>query len=207
MCKRGSSLQFKVNCALQPYSQNIAKENKTLSDVSTSSPASPKLLRSSAIVSVMTMLSRVLGLVRDVVFARYIGAEAGADAFFIAFKIPNFLRRLFAEGAFAQAFVPVLSEYRQTGTHAAVKALLDRVAGCLGVTLVGVTVFAVVCSPLLTMIFAPGFSHDGIRFSLASDMIRIYFSLSLAYISDWLCRCNIKQLRPFRCSSCYSRFA
>ncbi|MCK9469634.1 MAG: murein biosynthesis integral membrane protein MurJ, partial [Porticoccaceae bacterium] len=79
----------------------------------------------------MTMMSRVLGLIRDVVLARVIGADGLADAFFIAFKIPNFLRRLFAEGAFAQAFVPVLSEYRARGSHAAVKALVDRVAGAL----------------------------------------------------------------------------
>ena len=69
------------------------------------------LLRSGMVVSIMTMLSRVLGMVRDVVVAAYFGSKSEADAFFIAFKIPNFLRRLFAEGAFAQAFVPVLSEY------------------------------------------------------------------------------------------------
>jgi putative peptidoglycan lipid II flippase len=71
------------------------------------------LLRSSAVVSAMTMLSRILGMVRDIVVAGYFGSSPAADAFFIAFKIPNFLRRLFAEGAFAQAFVPVLSEYRK----------------------------------------------------------------------------------------------
>jgi putative peptidoglycan lipid II flippase len=79
-----------------------------------------KLLRSGLIVSAMTMLSRVLGLARDVIFAHTIGAGAGADAFFVAFKIPNFLRRLFAEGAFSQAFVPVLSEYREKGSIEAV---------------------------------------------------------------------------------------
>src|SRR5690625_5974184 len=70
----------------------------------------------------MTFLSRILGLIRDIVLARLIGASPLADAFFVAFKIPNFLRRLFAEGAFSQAFVAVLSEYRQQGSHAAVKA-------------------------------------------------------------------------------------
>ena len=93
------------------------------------------LLRSSAVVSVMTLLSRVLGMVRDMVVASYFGSGAAADAFFIAFKIPNFLRRLFAEGAFAQAFVPVLSEYRTKRTLADVKQLVDRTAGMLGLIL------------------------------------------------------------------------
>lgn len=133
------------------------------------------MLRSSLVVGMMTMFSRVLGLTRDVVLARFIGAEAGADAFFVAFKIPNFLRRLFAEGAFAQAFVPVLSEYRARGSIAAVKHLIDHVAGCLGVTLIFVTLLAVLGAPLLTMLFAPGFVGDVYKFTLASEMIRITF--------------------------------
>lgn len=146
-----------------------------MSDSAQPSAAAPKLLKSSAVVGAMTMLSRILGLVRDIVFARFIGSEAGADAFFVAFKIPNFLRRLFAEGAFAQAFVPVLSEYRQQGSIAAVKALIDRVAGCLGLTLTFVTAFAVLGAPVLATVFAPGFIDDDIKFSLASEMIRITF--------------------------------
>lgn len=137
--------------------------------------ADPGLLRSSGVVGVMTMLSRVLGLVRDVVFARFMGAEAGADAFFVAFKIPNFLRRLFAEGAFAQAFVPVLSEYRTQGSLQAVRGLIDRVAGCLGLTLIALTGLAVIGAPFLTMVFAPGFTNDPVRFTLAADMIQITF--------------------------------
>ncbi|MEO0442549.1 MAG: lipid II flippase MurJ, partial [Pseudomonadota bacterium] len=101
----------------------------------------------------MTMLSRVLGLLRDMVFAHSIGAQAGADAFFVAFKIPNFLRRLFAEGAFAQAFVPVLSEYREKGSREAVQGLIDRVCGCLGITLLGITVLVMVASPVVTTVF------------------------------------------------------
>ena len=95
------------------------------------------LLRSSGVVSFFTMLSRFMGLARDIIFARVIGAEALADVFFVAFKIPNFFRRLFAEGAFAQAFVPILGEYREKGSQAAVKALIDRVAGTLGISAVG----------------------------------------------------------------------
>ncbi|MDO3384891.1 murein biosynthesis integral membrane protein MurJ [Gilvimarinus sp. SDUM040013] len=141
-------------------------------------PVKPKpgLLRSSSKVGVMTMASRVLGLLRDVVFAHTIGAGGGADVFIVAFKIPNFMRRLFAEGAFAQAFVPVLSEYRQKGPHAAVQALVDRVAGALGLVLLVVTALAVAGAPLVATVFAPGFRVDSPeKFALATDMIRITF--------------------------------
>src|SRR5690606_41814632 len=106
------------------------------------------LLASSAVVGVMTMLSRVLGLIRDMVFAHLLGVSAGTDAFFVAFRIPNFLRRLFAEGAFNQAFVPVLSEYKTRGSLAASKLLVDRVAGTLGSVLIMVTVIGVVGAPV-----------------------------------------------------------
>lgn len=122
------------------------------------------------------MLSRVLGLARDVVVAAYFGASGSADAFFVAFKIPNFLRRLFAEGAFSQAFVPVLSEYRSQRDLAAVQALVNRVAGTLGSILIAITVLAVVAAPMLTAMFAPGFYlNDSEKFSLAADMLRITF--------------------------------
>ncbi|MGI1678813.1 MAG: murein biosynthesis integral membrane protein MurJ [Cellvibrionaceae bacterium] len=133
---------------------------------------SHKLLKSSAVVGVMTMLSRVLGLIRDNVFFRYIGADSGADAFFLAFKIPNFLRRLFAEGAFAQAFVPVLSEYKEQGSKAAVKELIDRVAGCLGSSLLLVTFLMVIGAPAVTFIFAFGYWDNPEQFALTSDFIR-----------------------------------
>ncbi|MEZ0149821.1 MAG: murein biosynthesis integral membrane protein MurJ [Candidatus Reddybacter sp.] len=133
------------------------------------------MLGSSAIVGAMTMLSRILGLIRDVVFARVIGADGFADAFFVAFKIPNFLRRLFAEGAFAQAFVPVLTEYRNEGGHAAVKELIDRVAGALGSVLIGITVVAVIAAPMLAGIFAPGFVGDDAKFQATTEMIRVTF--------------------------------
>ncbi|WP_439787879.1 murein biosynthesis integral membrane protein MurJ [Neptunomonas phycophila] len=124
----------------------------------------------------MTLLSRVLGLVRDVVIANLFGATGSADAFFVAFKIPNFLRRLFAEGAFSQAFVPVLSEYRTQRTLADVQLLVNRVAGTLGAILLLVTLIAVAASPIVTAVFAPGFyMHETVKFDLASDMLRITF--------------------------------
>jgi putative peptidoglycan lipid II flippase len=133
------------------------------------------LLQAAGVVSMMTMLSRVLGLVRDVVIANVFGASAATDAFFVAFKIPNFLRRLFAEGAFAQAFVPVLSEYKVKGPHAAVQDLVDRVAGRLGFILLLVTVAGVAGAPLVIALFAPGFIDEPVKFALAGDMLRITF--------------------------------
>lgn len=133
------------------------------------------LFRSGIVVSMMTMLSRVLGLARDVVFAHTIGASAGADAFFVAFKIPNFLRRLFAEGAFAQAFVPVLSEYREKGSVEAVKGLIDRVCGCLGLALFLLTIVVVLAAPLVALVFAPGFWNDPFKLALTQEMLRITF--------------------------------
>ncbi len=133
------------------------------------------LLRSSLVVSCMTMLSRVLGLVRDVVIAFFLGASSNADCFFVAFKIPNFLRRLFAEGAFSQAFVPVLAEYREKGSAESVKALVDRVAGALGGVLFLVTLLAVIAAPVVTSVFAPGFRSDPLKFPLTAEMIRLPF--------------------------------
>jgi len=139
-------------------------------------PKARGLLRSSALVGLMTMFSRVMGLIRDVVVANYFGAGSSADAFFVAFKIPNFLRRLFAEGAFSQAFVPVLSEYRSLKDLAAVKQLVNRVAGSLGLVLIIVTLLGVVGAPVLAAIFAPGFYlHDPLRYGLAVEMLRYTF--------------------------------
>ena len=129
------------------------------------------LLGSSFVVSMGTMLSRVLGLARDVVLANLLGAAPNADAFFVAFKIPNFLRRLFAEGAFAQAFVPVLTETRERGSHDAVKALVNRVAGVLGGSLFVLTALAMVMAPWVALIFAPGFSRDVAKLALTADLI------------------------------------
>ncbi|MDX1588973.1 MAG: murein biosynthesis integral membrane protein MurJ [Oleiphilaceae bacterium] len=135
----------------------------------------PGLLRSSGMVGLFTFVSRILGLVRDMVIARYFGAGPAADAFFVAFKIPNFLRRLFAEGAFNQAFVPVLSEYRTRFSHADVKTLVNAVSGTLGFVLLMVTLLAVAGSPVITAVFAPGFVGDEVRFPLATEMLRITF--------------------------------
>lgn len=143
---------------------------------------SKKLVRSGAIVSVMTLISRVLGLVRDVVVANLMGAGSSADVFFFANKIPNFLRRLFAEGAFAQAFVPVLTQYQEKESSEEVKLLLSKVAGTLGLLVTVVTLIGVLASPILTALFGAGWfmawvndEPDGAKFELASLMLKITF--------------------------------
>jgi putative peptidoglycan lipid II flippase len=135
---------------------------------------SKKLVKSTAVVGIMTLISRVLGLVRDMVFARF-GVGAGMDAFFVAFKIPNFMRRLFAEGAFSQAFVPVLTQYKTQREPAEVKALVDRVAGTLAGSLGLLVLVAILASPAVVVVFAPGFWNDPVKFDLAAYMLRFTF--------------------------------
>jgi putative peptidoglycan lipid II flippase len=122
-----------------------------------------------------TFLSRVLGFVRDLVVARLFGSDAGTDAFFVAFKIPNFMRRLFAEGAFSMAFVPVLNEYKQKRGFDALKAYIDAVAGTLGGGLLLVTVIGVLSAPLLVLLFAPGFVNEPEQLALTTEMLRLTF--------------------------------
>ncbi|XKH60518.1 murein biosynthesis integral membrane protein MurJ [Halomonas sediminis] len=142
---------------------------------SASPPPRRGLMRSGLIVSAMTMLSRVMGLVRDVVVATFLGAGNGADAFFVAFKIPNFLRRLFAEGAFNQAFVPVLSEYSTQRTRQEIRELLNAVAGSLTAVLALITAVAMLAAPWLAWVFAPGFGRDPEKLALTADMLRLTF--------------------------------
>jgi putative peptidoglycan lipid II flippase len=133
------------------------------------------LLRSTGIVASMTLLSRLMGFVRDMIIAHYFGALAGVDAYFVAFKIPNFMRRLFAEGAFSQAFVPILAEYQEQRSTAQVREFIAKVAGTLGFTLIMVTIVGELAAPFIIRVFAPGFAHGGERFVLASHMLRLTF--------------------------------
>ena len=150
---------------------NDPSERSSSDTSKTEATSNSGLLGSSFVVSIGTMLSRVLGLVRDVVLANLLGAAPNADAFFVAFKIPNFLRRLFAEGAFSQAFVPVLTETREQGSHEAVRHLVDRVAGVLGGSLFVLTALAMVMAPWVALLFAPGFSRDVAKLALTADLI------------------------------------
>ncbi|MCG9612657.1 murein biosynthesis integral membrane protein MurJ [Vibrio harveyi] len=143
---------------------------------------SKRLLKSGMIVSAMTLISRVLGLVRDVVVANLMGAGASADVFFFANKIPNFLRRLFAEGAFSQAFVPVLTESHAQGDMDKTRELIARAAGTLGVIVSIVTILGVLGSAVVTALFGFGWFLDWMhggpaaeKFELASVMLKITF--------------------------------
>ena len=143
---------------------------------------SKRLLKSGMIVSAMTLISRVLGLVRDVVVANLMGAGASADVFFFANKIPNFLRRLFAEGAFSQAFVPVLTESHAQGDMDKTRELIARAAGTLGVIVSIVTIIGVLGSGVVTALFGFGWFLDWMhggpsaeKFELASVMLKITF--------------------------------
>ncbi|PSW19049.1 murein biosynthesis integral membrane protein MurJ [Photobacterium sanctipauli] len=143
---------------------------------------SKRLLRSGLIVSTMTLVSRVLGLVRDVVVANLMGAGAAADVFFFANKIPNFLRRLFAEGAFSQAFVPVLTEYHASGDMDKTRHLIARASGTLGVIVSIVTLLGVLGSGVVTALFGAGWFIDWLndgpsapKFELASLLLKITF--------------------------------
>ena len=133
------------------------------------------MFKSTKVVSGMTMISRVFGMIRDIILARFFGAGLGFDVFIVAFRIPNFLRRLFAEGGFSQAFVPVLSEYRENRSEEDVQALIDQTAATLGLILFLISIIGVIASPILISIFAPGFIGEGEKFELASQMLRITF--------------------------------
>ncbi len=133
------------------------------------------LLKALAAVSSMTLVSRILGFVRDTVVARAFGAGLATDAFFVAFKIPNLLRRLFAEGAFAQAFVPILAEYKNRRGEADTRILVDHVSGLLALALAVVTLIGVAAAPLIVYVSAPGFTATPEKFALTVDLLRITF--------------------------------
>ncbi|PJG85583.1 murein biosynthesis integral membrane protein MurJ [Conservatibacter flavescens] len=143
---------------------------------------SKRLLKSGIIVSTMTLLSRILGLIRDVVIANIIGAGAAADVFLFANRIPNFLRRLFAEGAFSQAFVPVLAEYQKQGDLTKTQAFIGKVSGTLGGLVSIVTLLAMIGSPIVAAIFGTGWfidwlndGPDASKFEQASLLLKITF--------------------------------
>jgi len=133
------------------------------------------LLRSTAVFSAMTLLSRVAGFVRDMVQAQLFGAGGLVDAFAVAYRIPNYLRRIFAEGSFASAFVPVLSELRQKNDPQALKDFLDHVAGALCATVLVVSGLGMLAAPLVVAVIAPGSLDNPEKFELTSQLLRIVF--------------------------------
>lgn len=152
------------------------------------------LLKTLATVSSMTLVSRILGFVRDAIIARSFGAGMATDAFFVAFKLPNLLRRVFAEGAFSQAFVPVLAEYKEKQGDDAARALLANVTGLLTLALAGVTLLGMLAAPWVIYLSAPGFSNDADKFGLTVTLLRITFpyillislaSLASSVLNTW----------------------
>ncbi len=139
----------------------------------------PSLLRSMLSFSGTTFVSRLLGLVRDMAISWVFGANAATDAFWVAFRIPNFLRRLFAEGSFSLAFVPVFTEYKETRPHAELKDLVARTAGTLGGVLLVVTALGVLGADGLTLAFSPGALDEPGKFELTRDLLRVTFPFLL----------------------------
>ncbi|MGG7448929.1 murein biosynthesis integral membrane protein MurJ [Kosakonia oryzendophytica] len=152
------------------------------------------LLKSLAAVSSMTMFSRVLGFARDAIVARVFGAGMATDAFFVAFKLPNLLRRIFAEGAFSQAFVPILAEYKSKQGDDATRVFVAYVSGLLTLALAVVTVAGMLAAPWVILVTAPGFADTADKFALTSQLLRITFpyillislaSLAGAILNTW----------------------
>ncbi|HWM41438.1 MAG TPA: lipid II flippase MurJ, partial [Burkholderiales bacterium] len=152
------------------------------------------LLRILATVSSLTMVSRVLGYVRDFFIARAFGAGLLTDAFFVAFKIPNLLRRLFAEGAFSQAFVPILGEYKNKTSPEETKSLTDAIATLLFLALVVAAALGVALAPFIVYLTAPGFADEPEKFAVTVQLLRITFpyivfislvALSAGILNTW----------------------
>ena len=133
------------------------------------------MLASSGIVSFWTFISRILGLARDIVFTSLLGAGVALDTYVVITKIPNVFRRIFAEGAFNQAFVPVLSEYKENKTEGEVKNLINNVFGMLSSLILIITIIIVFFAPFFILFFAPGFYVEPIKRELATDILRITF--------------------------------
>lgn len=134
-----------------------------------------KLIKSLSTVSLLTACSRVLGFIRDAVVAHVFGASVASDAFYVAFRIPNLMRRLFAEGAFTQAFVPLLAQYRAQRSVTEVNEFIGKIIGNLSLVLLLVTGVGMIAAPVLTLLFAPGFYQQGDQFALTNTILRIVF--------------------------------
>lgn len=131
------------------------------------------LLKSLATISGLTLISRILAFARDVLIARVFGAGMATDAFFVAFKLPNLLRRLFAEGAFSQAFVPIFGEYKNRRGDEETKLLVDHVVTMLAIILFFVTLIGIIAAPMLVYLSAPGFVKDAEKFALTVQLLRV----------------------------------
>ena len=141
------------------------------------------LVKSTLTTGSMTLISRISGLLRDVVFANFIGASLMADAFYVAFRIPNFFRRIFAEGAFSQAFVPVLSEYRNRADESETRVFISHISASLGLILLLTVIAGMIGAKGIVTVLAPGFLDEPEKFSTTVTMLRITFPISTFYIT------------------------
>src|SRR5579859_1861489 len=139
----------------------------------------PSMLRSVVSFSSMTMISRVFGLLRDMILSRVFGVSAATDAFWVAFRIPNFMRRLFAEGSFSTAFVPVFTEVKEKRSHGELKQLMSRVSGTLGGVLLVITALGVIFAPQVASLFSQGAADTPEKFALTAQLLRLTFPFLL----------------------------
>ncbi|HJL80768.1 MAG: murein biosynthesis integral membrane protein MurJ [Gammaproteobacteria bacterium] len=162
--------------------------------------ARDNLLKSTTVVGFMTFLSRISGLIRDIIYARLFGALPLMDAFLVAFRVPNSFRRFFAEGSFSRAFIPVLSDYEENENEEGIRELIDRTAGTLGLILFFITFVGVIFSPLLIFLFAPGFLESNAgndRYELSIEMLRLTFPYLLFISLTALCGAVLNTKKHF----------
>ena len=133
------------------------------------------IFRNAAVISAMTLLSRVTGLIRDILIARVFGVSGDTDAYYVAFRLPNLLRRLFAEGAFQQAFVPMLADVKSNRSAEETKSFIDKVASLLGFIVLCVSILGVIAAPILVFVIASGLVEEPATFDTATRLTRYMF--------------------------------
>lgn len=152
------------------------------------------IFKNAVIISGMTLLSRITGLIRDILIARYFGVSGDTDAYYVAFRLPNLLRRLFAEGAFQQAFVPMLADAKSTKSQLEAKSFIDKVASLLATVVLIVSILGVVAAPILVWIIASGLAEEPATFATATELTRYMFpyiffmsmvALSSSILNTW----------------------
>jgi putative peptidoglycan lipid II flippase len=158
---------------------------------------SPSMFRGLLSFSAMTLISRVLGLVRDMSINAAFGASGATDAFWVAFRVPNFLRRLFAEGSFSTAFVPVFTQVKETRSHAELKVLMAQASGTLGGVLLLVTALGILFAPQVTVLFSPGALDEPEKFGLTVDLLRLTFPFLLFVSLTALCGGALNSFQRF----------
>ena len=165
--------------------------------VKTQGSENARVIRAAGVVGTATMLSRVFGFIRDMIVAGLFGAGLSTDAFFVAFRIPNLLRRLLAEGSLTVSFVPVFTEYLKNRTREEALELADIAFTALSILLVAVSLFGVLFSPLIVTVMAPGFIKTPVQYDLSVFLTRLMFPYILLISLVALCMGILNSLRHF----------